>query len=85
MKILQTIVSYLAIAAAVITSCFSWRDQEMIPFANDYTIPDSISEYKVIATQEKNDWQAEWIWAQENPSQKNVWMCFSKKINQMLS
>ena len=80
MNILQTIVSYLAIAAAFISSIFSWGDSAMIPFTNDYEIPDSIPEYSVISTQEKADWQAEWIWDKDNLTEKNVWMCFYKKI-----
>ena len=42
MQILQTIVSYLAIAAAFITSLFPQGDLTMIPYTNDYDIPDSI-------------------------------------------
>ena len=48
MQILQTIISYLAIAAAFITSLFPKGDITMIPFANDYTIPESIPEYSEI-------------------------------------
>ena len=81
MQILQTIVSYLAIAAAFISSIFSWGDATMIPYTNDYKIPDSIPEYSVISTQEKTDWSAKWIWDEENLTEKNVWMCFNKKIN----
>ncbi|MBE6813534.1 MAG: glycoside hydrolase [Ruminococcaceae bacterium] len=81
MQILQTIISYLAIAAAFISSCFSWGEAEMIPFANDYKIPDSIPGYSSISTEEKTDWKARWIWDQENLTQKNVWMCFHKKVN----
>ncbi len=81
MQILQTIISYLAIAAAFISSLFSWGEPEMIPFANEYTIPDSIPAYSTIPTQAKTDWKAKWIWNQENLTQKNVWMCFSKTVN----
>ena len=80
MNILQTIVSYLAIAAAFISSIFSWGDSTMIPYTNDYKIPDSIPEYSVISTEEKADWKAKWIWDKENLTEKNVWMCFSKKV-----
>ncbi len=80
MQILQTIVSYLAIAAAFITSLFSWEDATMIPFTNDYTIPETIPAYSVISTEEKTDWQAKWIWNQDDPTQKNTWMCFCKKV-----
>lgn len=80
MNILQTIVSYLAIAAAFISSIFSWGDSTMIPYTNDYKIPDSIPEYSVISTEEKSDWKAKWIWDKENLTEKNVWMCFSKKV-----
>ena len=38
MQILQTIVSYLAIAAAFVSSIFSWGDSTMVPFTNDYKI-----------------------------------------------
>ena len=81
MNILQTIISYLAIAAAFISSIFSWGETAMIPYTNDYKIPDSIPEYSVISTEEKADWKAKWIWDKENLTQKNVWMCFSKKVS----
>ena len=81
MNILQTIISYLAIAAAFITSIFSWGDTTMIPYTNDYKIPDSIPEYSVISTKEKTDWTAKWIWDKDNLTEKNVWMCLSKKVN----
>ncbi len=81
MNILQTIISYLAIAAAFISSIFSWGEAAMIPYTNDYKIPDSISEYSVISTEEKADWKAQWIWDKENLTEKNVWMCFNKKVS----
>ncbi len=81
MQILQTIISYLAIAAAFITSIFSWGETTMVPYTNDYEIPDSIPEYSVISTEEKTDWKAKWIWDKENLTEKNVWMCFTKKVN----
>ena len=80
MNILQTIISYLAIAAAFISSVFSWGDGALIPYTNDYEIPESMPEYSVISTQEKSDWQGKWIWDKENLTQKNVWMCLSKKV-----
>ncbi len=80
MNILQTIISYLAIAAAFISSIFSWGDSTMIPYTNDYEIPDSIPEYSVISTEEKSDWKAKWIWDKENLTEENVWMCFNKKV-----
>lgn len=80
MQILQTIVSYLAIAAAFISSIFSWGDVSMIPFTNDYKIPETIPEYSVISTEEKSDWKAKWIWDKENLTEKNVWMCLNKKV-----
>ena len=80
MNILQTIISYLAIAAAFISSIFSWGDSAMVPYANDYEIPESIPEYSVISTDEKTDWQAKWIWDKENLTEKNVWMCLGKKV-----
>ncbi len=81
MQILQTIVSYLAIAAAFISSIFSWGDSAMVPYTNDYKIPDTIPEYSVISTEEKTDWKAKWIWDKENLTEKNVWMCFNKKLS----
>ncbi len=80
MQLLQQIISYLAIAAAFISSLFSWGGKEMVPFRNDYTIPDSIPEYTAISTDEKNDWMAKWIWDKDNLTQKNCWMCLSKKV-----
>ncbi len=81
MQILQTIISYIAIAAAFITSVFSFGDTTMIPYTNDYEIPGSIPGYSVIATEEKNDWTARWIWDKENLTQTNVWMCLYKKVS----
>ncbi len=80
MQILQTIISYLAIAAAFITSLFPQGAKDMIPFENDYTIPESIPEYSVISTEEKTDWTAKWIWDKENLEEKNVWMSFNKNV-----
>ncbi len=80
MQILQTIVSYLAIAAAFITSLFPKGDLTMVPFTNNYKIPDSIPVYQRISTVGKTDWSAKWIWDNENLTEKNVWMCFSKKV-----
>ena len=80
MNILQTIISYFAIAAAFISSILPWGDSAMIPFANDYEIPDSIPEYSVVSAEEKTDWSAKWIWDKDNLTEKNVWMCFYKKV-----
>lgn len=80
MQVIQTIISYLAIAAAFLSSIFSWGDAAMVPFRNDYKIPDTIPEYKVISTEEKSDWKAKWIWDKDNLTKKNVWMCFNKKV-----
>ena len=81
MQILQTIVSYLVIAAGFITSLFPSDNSVMVPYTNDYKIPDSIPEYSVISTEEKTDWKAKWIWDKENLTENNVWMCFNKKVN----
>ena len=81
MQIIQTIISYISIAAAFISSLFSWGETSMVPYTNDYSIPDSIPEYSVISTEEKSDWTAKWIWDKENLTEKNVWMCFNKKIS----
>ncbi len=80
MQILQTIISYLAIAGAFISSLFSWGETEMVPFSNDYEIPESIPPYSVIDTVEKVGWQAEWIWDNDNLTNENVWMCFRKTV-----
>ncbi|MBQ8783390.1 MAG: glycoside hydrolase [Clostridia bacterium] len=81
MNFLQTIISYLAIAAAFVSSIFSCGNTQLIPYTNDYEIPDSIPGYSVISTEEKADWTAKWIWDKENLTQENVWMCFNKKVN----
>ena len=80
MQIIQTIISYLAIAAAFITSLFPQGAKEMVQFKNDYTIPESIPEYSVISIEEKTDWTAKWIWDKDNLTEKNVWMCFKKSV-----
>ena len=81
MQFLQTIISYLAIAGAFLSSLFSWGETAMIPYTNDYRIPDSIPGYSVVSTDEKADWKARWIWDKENPAEENVWMCFNKKVH----
>ena len=80
MQIIQTIISYIVIAAAFVNSLFSWGESSMISYKNDYEIPESIPGYSVISTEEKTHWQAEWIWDTENAEEENVWMCFNKKI-----
>ncbi len=80
MNIIQTVISYLAIAAAFISSLFSWGKAEMIPYTNDYSIPESIPEYRTVYTAEKTEWKAKWIWDKENLTEKNVWMCLNKKV-----
>ena len=80
MQIIQTIISYLAIAAAFVSSIFSFGEPTLIPYTNNYEIPESIPGYSVISTEEKTDWQAKWIWDKENLAEKNVWMCFNKKV-----
>ena len=80
MRIIQTIVSGLAIAAAFISSILPWGKTAMVPFTNDYKIPDSIPGYSVISTEEKDDWKAKWIWDENNLTEKNVWMCFNKEV-----
>ncbi len=81
MQILQTIISYLVIAAGFITSLFPSGDSTMIPYTNDYKIPNNIPEYSVISTVEKTNWKAKWIWDKENLTEENVWMCFNKKVS----
>ena len=81
MQVIQTIISYFAIAAAFLSSIFSWGEAVMTPYTNDYEIPDTIPEYQVISIEEKADWTAKWIWDKDNITEKNVWMCFSKKVN----
>ena len=81
MQIIQTIISYLAIAAAFISSVFSFGNPETVPFRNDYEIPETIPEYRVIPTEAKTEWKAKWIWDKENLTEKNVWMCFRKNVS----
>ena len=80
MNVLQTIISYLVIAAGFITSLFSWGDPSLVPYTNDYEIPETIPGYSVISTDEKSEWSAKWIWDKESLTEKNVWMCLSKSI-----
>ncbi len=80
MQFIQTIISYLAIAAAFLSSVFSVPNTELVAFTNDYEIPESIPEYSRISTEEKTDWTAEWIWDEDNLEENNVWMCFNKKV-----
>ncbi len=80
MNIIQTIISYFAIAAACVSSFFSFGDTEAEPFSNNYTVPETIPSYTVISAEEKSDWKASWIWDKENLKEKNVWMCFIKNV-----
>ena len=81
MQIIQTIISYIAVAAAFISSVFSFGDSSFIPYTNDYEIPDSIPGYSVISDDEKTDWVAKWIWDKENLTEKNVWMSVRKNVS----
>ena len=81
MRIMQTIISYLAIAGAFISSLFPQGDLSLVPFTNDYEIPKTIPEYSVIFTAEKTDWIAKWIWNENNLTEENTWMCFSKTLD----
>ncbi len=84
MKILQIIISCLLIVVILVFSHFSslfLLGNSTMPFSNDYKISDSIPEYKVISTDEKTDWTATWIWDKDNLTEKNVWMCFNKKVS----
>ena len=80
MEVLQTIISYLVIAAGFISSLFPSGATELVPYTNDYTIPDTIPAYSVISTEEKADWSAQWIWDKESLTEENVWMCLNKKV-----
>ena len=80
MQIIQTIISYIVIAAGCISSLFPRGESALVPFANEYDIPENIPAYSVITTDAKTDWQAKWIWDEENITEENVWMCFNKKI-----
>lgn len=84
MKKILIIIFSLIIVVALIFSHFSSLfilGETTMPFTNDYEIPDSIPEYSVISTVEKTDWQAKWIWDKENLTEKNIWMCFNKKVS----
>ena len=83
-KLLLLIIPAFLIVAALVFSHFSSLlilEETTMPYINDYEIPESIPEYQVISTNEKNDWTAKWIWDKENLTEKNVWMCFNKKVN----
>lgn len=83
MKKLQIIISLLLIVVILVFSHFSSLfilGDATMPYTNDYEVPDSIPGYKVISLGEKADWTAKWIWDKENLTEKNVWMCFNKKV-----
>ena len=80
MQILQTIISYLAIAGAFLSSLIPQGDLNLFPYTNDYTIPDTIPSYSVISTEAKDDWTAKWIWDNKSITEENVWMCFQKTV-----
>lgn len=81
MRIIQTIISYFAIASALLASLFSFGEPVLKPYSNEYQIPESLPAYSTISTDEKTDWTAKWIWDQENLAEENVWMCFHKKVS----
>lgn len=81
MRIIQTIISYFAIASALLSSLFSFGEPVLKPYSNEYQIPESLPAYSTISTDEKTDWTAKWIWDQENLAEENVWMCFHKKVS----
>ena len=84
MKKLQIIISSVLIVVMLVFSHFSSLlvlNETATPYTNNYTIADSIPEYKVISTDEKNDWTARWIWDTENLTKKNCWMSFYKTVS----
>lgn len=85
MKKIQIVISVLLIILCMVftqfSSLFLVSGEELVPFTNEYTIPDTISGYKTISTTAKTDWTAKWIWDKDNLTEKNVWMCFTKSVN----
>lgn len=84
MKKLQIIISSVLIVVMLVFSHFSSLlvlNETATPYTNKYMIADSIPEYKVISTDEKNDWTARWIWDTENLTKKNCWMSFYKTVS----
>ena len=83
MKKIQIVLSLILIVGVIVSSQFSSLfvlGESTVPFTNYYEIPSSIPEYQVISTEAKTDWTAKWIWDKENLTEKNVWMCFNKKV-----
>ena len=84
MKKVQIVLAIFLIIINLVYSYFSplflWGGSKVVPFSNDYEIPEEIPEYQVIPTAAKNEWSAKWIWDEENITEKNVWMCFFKQI-----
>lgn len=81
MKIAQIVISCVLIVGIIVASYFSplfVLGTSTMAFTNNYKIPESIPEYKVISTEAKTDWKANWIWDNDNLTEKNVWMCFNK-------
>ena len=80
MRFWAELISYIYIAIAFLTSLFTFKQGDFVPFANEYDIPESIPAYQTISTEEKSDWQAKWIWDTDNLTTKNTWMCFAKEV-----
>ena len=80
MRFWAELISYIYIAIAFLTSLFTFKQGDFVPFANEYDIPESIPAYQTISTEEKPDWQAKWIWDTDNLTTKNTWMCFAKEV-----
>ena len=81
MRFLAELVSYIYIAIACLTSLFTFKQGDFVSFANEYDIPEVIPEYQTISTDEKTDWQAQWIWDSFHLTQHNIWMCFAKDVD----
>ncbi len=84
MKKFQIILSCVLIVIALVFSHFSslflFSETTMVPFTNEYKIPETIPSYTSISSKEKSDWSAKWIWDKDNLTEKNTWMCLSKKV-----
>ncbi len=68
----------IAIIISVLSGCKTMNHQ---PFANDYTVPQTLVPYTRIDTAPKTDWKAGCIWDHSDGSEENVWMCFRKTVD----
>ena len=76
---MNRVISFFMAVVAFFSALFGGGGSQSY-FKNEYTIPESTSEYKQLDTTPKEDWTAEYIWDNSDGSEENVWMCLRKTV-----